>query len=95
VDLRERRELHNGFGESLSRAFELALTPAIFGWLGWWLDGRLGTRPLFLLVLFGLTVVWLAYKNFSRFGADLRAQQERIYMTPAQRAEHDRAKGAR
>ena len=42
-----RRELNNGFGEALAKAFELAVTPAIFAFLGHLLDRRLGTSPLF------------------------------------------------
>jgi F0F1-type ATP synthase assembly protein I len=56
VDLREqraRRELNNGFGDALSRAFELAATPAIFGGIGWLLDRWLGTR---FLVAVGIVV---------------------------------------
>ena len=39
----ERRELNNGSGEALARAFELVVTPVIFGFFGWLLDGWLGT----------------------------------------------------
>ena len=53
VDLQERRELYNGFGNGLSRAFELALAPLIFGFLGHLLDGLLGTG-IALTVVFAL-----------------------------------------
>ena len=39
-----------GFGDGLSAAFELVVTPAIFGFLGFLLDRLLGTVPLFTLV---------------------------------------------
>ncbi|MDQ1438473.1 MAG: hypothetical protein QOK43_2102 [Acidimicrobiaceae bacterium] len=67
VDLRERRELNNGFGEALSRAFEFAVTPVVFGFLGHLLDMRLGTSPIFMLALalFAVTgmfvKLWYAY----------------------------------
>jgi len=68
LDLQERRELNNGFGDTLARAFELVLTPMIFGLLGWLLDGRLHTGPLFMLV-FGLWtfgyVVWRMLHGYS------------------------------
>jgi hypothetical protein len=32
---------------------EIVLTPLLFGGLGWWIDGWLGTDP-FLAVLFGV-----------------------------------------
>jgi hypothetical protein len=48
----DRRDLYNGFGDAYSRAFEMVVTPAIFGLIGWFLiDARLGTRPVFTLAL--------------------------------------------
>ena len=46
----ETREMRQGFGDAFAAAFELAVTPAIFGFLGWLLDGRLGTTPIFTVV---------------------------------------------
>ena len=37
----ETREMRQGFGDAFAAAFELAVTPAIFGFLGWLLDGRI------------------------------------------------------
>jgi F0F1-type ATP synthase assembly protein I len=67
MDLNERRELSNGFGDALARAFEMVLTPVIFGFLGWLLDGWLGTRPLFMLLFFALVMgyeFWKLYANY-------------------------------
>lgn len=67
VDLRARRELNNGFGEALSRAFEFAVTPVVFGFFGHLIDMRLNTSPIFLLALAAFAVVgsfvrfWYAY----------------------------------
>jgi F0F1-type ATP synthase assembly protein I len=72
VDLRSRRETYNGSGEALSRAFEFAVTPAIFGGIGWLVDDRLGTEPLFLIALIvfafaGMFVrMWLGYDTAMR-----------------------------
>ena len=87
MDLRERRELNAGFGESLSRAFELALTPAIFAWLGWLLDGAVGTRPLFMVSFFLFVVCYLFWKMFVRYDADMREHESRL-MAP--KAKDDR-----
>ena len=69
LDLQDRRELNNGFGETSARAFELVLTPIIFGVLGYLLDRRLGTSPLFMLGLglftFGY-VVWRTWTGYDR-----------------------------
>jgi F0F1-type ATP synthase assembly protein I len=56
-----------GYADTLSRAFEFALTTAIFGGLGALVDRWLGTSPVFLVMLLLLGVVgqfarlWYAY----------------------------------
>jgi F0F1-type ATP synthase assembly protein I len=54
-----RRALFGGFGEALQQAFEFAAVPVLFALLGLWLDDRLGTAPLWtvILVVLGLTGV--------------------------------------
>lgn len=72
MDLRSKRETYNGFGEALSRAFVFAVTPAIFGGIGWLIDNETGTGPLFLVVLTllafaGMFVrLWLGYDTAMR-----------------------------
>ena len=44
-------EIRAGAGDALAKAFEMIATPAIFGFGGWLVDGRLGTFPLVTLVL--------------------------------------------
>ena len=68
MDLRATRDVSTGFGDGLAAAFEMIATPAIFGFLGWLLDRRLGTAPLFLLV-FALVVfgyeIWKLVRRYS------------------------------
>ncbi|MCY3848055.1 MAG: AtpZ/AtpI family protein [Cyanobacteria bacterium MAG COS4_bin_21] len=66
----QNRQLHNrqSAGDALSIAFELVATPALFAFFGWLIDGALGTRPVFTLVLCLLTAVyagWKAVKAYS------------------------------
>jgi ATP synthase protein I len=75
VDLRERRELNNGFGDALSRAFELAATPAIFGGLGWLVDRWLGTSPLFLIVFFFFAVAGVGYMTWFRYESEMQEHE--------------------
>jgi F0F1-type ATP synthase assembly protein I len=75
VDLRERRELNNGFGDALSRAFELAATPAIFAGLGWLIDRQVGTSPLFLLILFFLAIIGVGYMTWFRYEEEMREHE--------------------
>lgn len=63
MDLTARRELNNGFGETLARSFEFAVTPTIFAAAGYWLDRQIGTTLVFtigllLLALVGTIVRW-------------------------------------
>jgi F0F1-type ATP synthase assembly protein I len=72
ADLSAKRELNRGAGDALSMAVELAVTPAIFAFLGWRLDAWLGTTPLFLLSLFLFTMGYVVWKMFVRYDAQMR-----------------------
>ena len=41
MELHERRDMYNGFGDGLARAFELAVTPVVFGGIGFGLDAEM------------------------------------------------------
>ena len=78
MDLREqraRRELNNGFGDALSRAFELAATPAIFGGIGWLLDRWLGLFPVLTLVLFFFAIAGVGYMTWFRYEEEMKAHE--------------------
>ena len=84
MDLRDRRELNNGAGDALNRACELVITPMVLGLLGYLLDGRLGTRPLFTLAFFLFTLGYVAWKHYRHYGAAMDREQARIMGTPRQ-----------
>lgn len=73
--VREQGELYRGYGDTLSRALELALTPTIFGGLGWLLDNWIGTSPLFTLVLFVLAVVGMFARMWFGYETRMRAHE--------------------
>lgn len=78
MDLHDRRELNNGFGDSLAKAVEIVVTPLIFGLLGWLLDGRLHTRPLFMLA-FGLwTFGYVMWRTLSVYGQKMDDHEVRL-----------------
>ena len=58
----DERQMRAGAGDALAKAFEMIATPAIFGFGGWLVDGRLGTFPLVTLVL---VLVVFAYQVWS------------------------------
>ena len=75
MDLRDRQDLYNGFGNGLSRAFELAATPAVFGVLGWLLDRWAGTLPLFTLLLFFFGVAGTGYMAWFRYEQQMKEHE--------------------
>ena len=68
-----QREIYQGFGDTLALAFELALTPALFGGLGYLLDRWLGTLPGFTLGMFLLAVVGLFIRMWYGYDTRMRA----------------------
>ncbi|HEY7068657.1 MAG TPA: AtpZ/AtpI family protein [Acidimicrobiales bacterium] len=77
-DLTLKQELNRGFGDALATAFELALTPAIMGLIGWWLDRWLGTGPFLFLFLFVFTVSYEIWKLFKRYEMRMHAEQSKV-----------------
>jgi F0F1-type ATP synthase assembly protein I len=77
-DLSAKRELNKGFGDALATAVEMAVTPAIFAFLGWRLDKWLGTTPLFLAALFVFTMGYVSWKQWVRYEARMRAEERQI-----------------
>lgn len=86
MDLRDRRDLYNGFGDGLSRAFELAVTPAIFGAIGYGVDRWLGVVPLFTIVLTLFALVGVSYMMWVRYDADMKRLEEEAVWSKARRA---------
>ena len=79
MDLRERRELNNGVGNALSRAVEITVTPLIFGFFGYLLDGRLGTRPVFMFLFFAFVLGYTLWKEYVLYGKVMDAEQEKLF----------------
>ncbi|MEO6120733.1 MAG: AtpZ/AtpI family protein [Acidimicrobiales bacterium] len=75
MEVRDRRDLYNGFGDTLARAFEMVVTPMLFGLGGWFLDRRLGTIPLFSLVLGLVALVGIMVRMYYAYQADMERHQ--------------------
>jgi hypothetical protein len=69
----ENGELYNGAGEGLARAFELAVTPAIFGGFGYLLDRWLGLLPVLTIIFFLVAVFGVAVRMY--YGYDAKMKQ--------------------
>jgi F0F1-type ATP synthase assembly protein I len=81
VDLLAKRELNNGFGESLAKAFELVVTPGIFGFLGWLLDHKVDTTPLFTLMFTLIVFGYLCWKLWGSYERQMQAHEDRLGVT--------------
>lgn len=68
----KNQELYNGAGEGMSRAFELALTPAIIGGLGYLLDRWLGLVPVLTIVFFLLAMAGLMARMYYAYDARMQ-----------------------
>lgn len=77
-DLSAKRELNNGFGNAMTAAVELAVTPALMGLIGWQIDRWIGTSPLLFVFLFVFTVSYVSWKQYLSYAAKMRRQEESI-----------------
>lgn len=68
----------NNYGDGLSIAFELVGTPAIFGFVGFWLDRRFGSTPWLTIALSVATLATVVGLVIWRYNAEMsRADNER------------------
>jgi F0F1-type ATP synthase assembly protein I len=73
---REQRATWEGFSNALARAVELVGTTLVCVLAGLWIDSRLGTKPLFAVVLGALAVIGLALISYYRYMADVAREEE-------------------
>jgi len=72
----DHRSLYGGFGDALAQAFEFAVIPVLFGALGLWLDGRLGTRPWITVVLLVVGILGVVTRTLYVYKAKIEAEEE-------------------
>jgi hypothetical protein len=75
VDLRQRQELNRGFGDGLARAFELAVTPVVFGFIGFGIDRLLGIQPVFTSALAVLAVIGMFIRLWYGYDLEMRRHE--------------------
>lgn len=66
--------MYQGYGDGLARAFEFALTPAIFCGIGYAIDRWLGTMPVFSIILFLVSVTGMFAKTWYAYEARMREE---------------------
>jgi F0F1-type ATP synthase assembly protein I len=72
----EQGELYRGFGDSLSRSFELALTPPIIGAFGYLLDRLLGIVPVLTIVFFLTAMIGLIATMWYGYDARMKIHEQ-------------------
>lgn len=75
--MRDKRDLYNGFGNGLARAFEIAVTPAVFGGMGYALDRRLDLVPVFTIVFLLLALGGMFVRLWYGYDAEMKAHERR------------------
>jgi hypothetical protein len=80
-DLRTRQDLNRGFSEAFGRGIDLALTPVVFGLIGWLIDRVVGTSPIFTIAVAAIGVAGTAVKMKLGYDRDMAAFDD----TPATR----------
>ena len=78
MDLTARRETNKGLGDGLALAFELAVTPTIFGIIGYMLDRWLGIVPVLTIVLGIVAMVGMFVKLWFGYDLQMREQESRL-----------------
>ena len=86
--------MNSGLDDGFSKAFELALTPAVLGVLGWLVDQRLEVTPLFTLLAFFLGVIGTSVSLWYRYDAVMKEQEAAAAEARATRAPRRRLTGA-
>ena len=69
----DKRAMNQGFGDGMSRAFELVATPMVFGGLGYLVDRLAGTSPVFLVVLAAFGVVGTFARVWYGYDTEMRS----------------------
>ena len=74
----DRRELNNGFGNALSKAVEMVVTPLIFAVIGHLIDRWLNTGMVFALGFGVFTLAYVSWKSYMVYDAQMRDEEDRI-----------------
>jgi hypothetical protein len=64
---RSQTNLPSAYDDGLSQAITLVVAPLLFALLGVWIDSRLGTSPVFALVLAVFALVGVATSTYYRY----------------------------
>lgn len=60
----------------MATAMELVITPSVIGLFGWLLDARIGTRPLFTVILALAAMVGVGVSHYFRYMVRVTREDE-------------------
>lgn len=75
MDVREKRALYNGFGDTMTRAVEFVAAPAIFAFVGHLIDSVFSTSPVFLVALAAFALVGVFLRAYFAYEVAMRAHE--------------------
>jgi F0F1-type ATP synthase assembly protein I len=75
--LNDKRAMNQGFGDGMSRAFELVATPLVFGGIGLLVDRIAGTSPVFVVLLGAFGVVGTFLRFWYGYDAEMREHESK------------------
>jgi F0F1-type ATP synthase assembly protein I len=73
---RDQRATWHGYSSAFQQAFEIVATLVFFVLLGLWIDGRIGTRPLFTVTLALFAVVGISLRTYFAYKAQVERDEE-------------------
>jgi F0F1-type ATP synthase assembly protein I len=76
-----KRQSYQGLGDGMTRAMELAITPVVFGGIGFLLDQKFNTQPTFMLVLVVLTLVGMFVRNWAAYKTKMQELETQATIT--------------
>lgn len=81
MQLDEKRDLMNGFGDGLSRAFEMAVTPAVFAAIGLIIDSRLDLVPVFTIALLMFAIAGVFVRTWFDYDQRMKLEESKAGWT--------------
>jgi F0F1-type ATP synthase assembly protein I len=72
----DKRAMNQGFGDGMSRAFELVATPLVFGGIGLLIDRLAGTAPVFVVCLSAFAVIGTFLRAWYGYDAEMRSHEQ-------------------
>lgn len=75
LDLREKRALYNGFGDTMTRAVEFVAAPAIFALIGHLVDGIFSTGPVFMVGMAVFAFIGVVVRAYFAYEVAMREHE--------------------